>query len=101
MAPRQRFLFWLALCVLLAIAYQPQKRIDLNLIAGKNQKFLAGFFVSQENTCWTEAKAAVWMTGLGRANLPWHIGLRLSGARPNGFNNLAHVRIKINGAPLA
>src|SRR5260370_35074090 len=94
------FLLAVALFVLFALAYQPQKRIELNLAALSNQKFLTGFLVTETETVWTEAKSAIWLPSLGGANLPWRIGLRLSGAGRGRFDRAAHVIVRGNGTKL-
>jgi hypothetical protein len=97
---RRRLLLLLGLCVLFVLAYQPQKRIDLDVTARSNEKFLAGFLPTQEGTSWTEAKSGIWLPGLGGANLPWRIGLRMSGAGRGRFDSPAHVIVQVNGAML-
>src|SRR5260370_33425255 len=94
------FLLAVALFVLFALAYQPQKRIELNLAAVSNQKFLTGFLATETEAVWTEAKSAIWLASLGGANLPWRICLRLSGAGRGRFDRAAHVIVTVNGTKL-
>ena len=100
MPSRGFFLLAFALCVLFTLAYQPQKRIDLDVTARSNEKFLTGFLPTKAGTSWTEAQSGIWLPGLGGANLPWRIGLRISGAGRGRFDAPAHVTVTANGAKL-
>lgn len=94
------FLVVMTLSVLFGLAYQPGKRIELNLTASSNQKFLTGFAPTSSGAAWTGAQAGVWLPGLGGANLPWRIGVRLSGAGRESFNSPARVVVTANGRKL-
>lgn len=94
----------LLLCVLIALllwAYQSQQRITLDVTAPSSEKFLDGFYRPTGSGRWIEAQSSVWLPGLGGGNLPWHVTLRLSGARPGRFDAPAHVTVRANGAKLA
>ncbi len=87
-------------CALFVLAYQPQQPIMLDVTAPSSEKFLDNFFAPERDARWTQAHSAVWLTGLGGGNLAWRVGVRLSGARPNGVT-APHVVVRANGAMLA
>ncbi len=92
------------LFVLLALfvwAYQPQRRIELDLTARSDEKFLDHFYPAENGARWTEARSGVWIPGLGGGNLSWRVGLTLSGPRPGRFSTPPHVVVRVNGATLA
>jgi Gpi18-like mannosyltransferase len=87
--------------VLLALfiwAYQPQRRVALDVTAPGNEKFLDHFYPAENGARWTESRSGVWLPGLGGGNLPWHVGLTLSAPRPGRFATPAHVAMRVNGA---
>lgn len=95
--------FWLLLLGLLALslsAYQPQRRIDLDLSARSSDKFLDHFYPAENGARWTEARSGIWLPGLGGGNLSWGVGLTLSGPRPGRFSAPAHVIVRLNGITL-
>ncbi len=95
---------WSLLVVLLAIffcAYQPQKQISLGLTAAGNEKFLDHFYAAKDTGRWTESRSGMWLPGLGGGNLPWRVGLRLSGPPRGRFDTPAHVILRVNSATVA
>ena len=88
----------LALLALFAWAYQPPRRLVLDLSAPSDEKFLDHFYPSQNGARWTESHSAIWLPGLGGGNLSWRIGLTLSGPRPGRFAAPAQVIVHVNGA---
>jgi hypothetical protein len=100
MPSRRCLLLVVCLCLLFGLAYQPQKRIELNLAASSNAKFLTGFFAPEVGSAWTEARSGIWLPGLGGSNLPWRVGLRLSSAGRGRIDAPARVTITVNGAKL-
>ncbi|PYL32221.1 MAG: hypothetical protein DMF35_08780 [Verrucomicrobia bacterium] len=94
----------LLLCILItlfALAYQPQRRIALDVTAHSSDKFLDHFHPAENGARWTEARSGVWLPGLGGGNLSWRVDLNLSGQRPSRFDPPAHVIMRVNGAVLA
>src|SRR6266404_3709414 len=94
----------LLLCILItlfALAYQPQRRIALDVTAHSSDKFLDHFHPAENGARWTEARSGVWLPGLGGGNLSWRVDLRLAGPRPGRFATPAHVIVLANGAMLA
>src|SRR5260370_42391099 len=84
----------LLLCILItlfALAYQPQRRIALDVTAHSSDKFLDHFHPAANGARWTEARSGVWLPGLGGGNLSWRVDLDLSGPRPSRFDPPAHV----------
>jgi Gpi18-like mannosyltransferase len=95
---------WLLSAVLLAIfvcAYQPQKQIALDLTIAGNEKFLDHFSAAKDSGRWTESRSGVWLPGLGGGNLPWRVGLRLSGPPRGRFDTPTHVVLRVNNATVA
>jgi Gpi18-like mannosyltransferase len=94
---------WLLIAVLLALsvgAYQPQRRIDVDLSAHSSDKFLDHFYPAENGARWTEARSGIWLPGLGGGNLALRVGLTLSGPRPGRFSAPPHVIVRANGATL-
>src|SRR5215831_5643504 len=94
---------WLLIAVLLTLfvgAYQPQRRIDIDLSAHSSDKFLDHFYPAENGARWTEARSGVWLPGLGGGNLSWRVGLTLSGPRPGRFSAPPHVVVRANGATI-
>src|SRR5438128_9426347 len=92
------------LCIfitLFTLAYQPRKRLDINLTAQSNEKFLDHFYPVENGARWTEARSGVWLPGLGGGNLTWRVGVTLSGPRPGRFSSPPRVVVRINDATLA
>ena len=67
------------LLMLFALAYQGQKRIDIDVAARSNEKFLDHFYPVESGARLTEARSGVWLPDLGGGNLAWRIGLSLIG----------------------
>src|SRR5260370_38410700 len=87
-------LLLLLLCILITLfvlAYQPQRRIALDVTAHSNDKFLDHFRPAENGARWTEARSGVWLPGLGGGNLSCRVDLNLSGPRPSRFDPPAHV----------
>jgi Gpi18-like mannosyltransferase len=100
-SPCWRFaLLIVGLLALVALAYQPQRRIALDLLARSSEKFLDHFYPVDNGARWTEARSGIWLPGLGGGNLSWRVGLRLSGPRPGRFATPAHVIVRVNGAAI-
>src|SRR5438128_5523892 len=94
----------LLLCILItlfALAYQPQRRITLDVTARSNGKFLDHFYPAENGARWTEARSGVWLPGFCGGNLARRVGLGLSGPRPGRFDTPAHVIVLANGVMLA
>ncbi len=89
------------LITLFVLAYQPQRRIALDVTAHSNDKFLDHFHPAENGARWTEARSGVWLPGLGGGNLSWRVDLNLSGPRLSRFDPPAHVIVRVNGAVLA
>ncbi|HYR23000.1 MAG TPA: hypothetical protein VEP30_08790 [Chthoniobacterales bacterium] len=86
------------LLMLFALAYQPQKRIDVDIAARSNEKFLDHFYPVENGARWTEARSGVWLPGLGGGNLAWRVGLSLSGPHLGRFDTPTHVIVRVNDA---
>src|SRR5438132_13663122 len=94
----------LLLCILItlfALAYQPRKRLDIDIAAQSSEKFLDHFYPVENVARWEEARSGVWLPGLGGGNLSWRVDLNLSGPRLSRFDPPAHVIVRVNGAVLA
>jgi Gpi18-like mannosyltransferase len=89
------------LLVLFIWSYQPHRRVEIDLTARSNQKFLDHFYPAENGARWTEARSAVWLPSLGGANLPWRIGMRLSGAGRRPLDLPARIVITANTTRLA
>src|SRR5437588_153511 len=92
------------LCIfitLFTLAYQPRKRLDIDLAAQSSEKFLDHFYPVENGARWTEARSGLWLPALGGGSLAWRVGLSLSGPQPGRFGIPAHVIVRVNGAMLA
>jgi len=90
----------IVLLALFALAYQPVRRVDLELAAPGNAKFLDHFYPVENGARWTEARSTIWLPDLGGGNLPWRIAITLSAPRPGRFGASPHVIVRVNGATL-
>jgi len=99
----QSWQFLLLLFVLLALfvwAYQPARRIDIDLTARSNEKFLDHFYPAENGARWTEGRSGIWLPGLGGGNLSWGVHLTLSGPPPGRFATAPHVTVRVDGVIL-
>jgi Gpi18-like mannosyltransferase len=87
----------IVLLALFALACQPARRVDLDLTAPGNEKFLDHFYPVENGARWTEARSTIWLPDLGGGNLPWRIAITLSAPRPGRFDTAAHVKMRVNG----
>ncbi len=90
----------LAAFVTLIVAYQPRQTNTVDLASASADKFIDNFHAQERGYRWTQARSAVWLSGLGGGNLEWTLGMRLSGSRPAGMP-APQVRLHVNGQPLA
>ncbi|MEP7200855.1 MAG: hypothetical protein ABI874_13615, partial [Chloroflexota bacterium] len=91
------FLILLALAAFVAV-YQPHQTFSVDLAADSADKFLDNFHAPERGYRWSQARSAVWLSGLGGGNLAWTVDVRLSGSRPAGIA-APHVTIRVNGQP--
>src|SRR5947207_6870619 len=82
--------------VVFVIAYQSPRPVMVELGNTQSDKFLDNFNDAERGSRWSQARSAVWLTGLGGGNLAWTAGVRLSGSRPAGVP-APHVMLRANG----